>query len=807
MQKDALLSLEWNQVLNWVADQARSFPAREALLGLMESENWAPTSEIAKGLQAETAEAFNLLEREGLWAPLDELTDPSESTQRLRRGAVLEVVELGSILRWARAVDAWSLVPREEIRGERFLKTLDELPDVSAILRALRRVLSEDGEISETASPRLGQLFSEIRSLQREIRIVLDQMVKTYSTQGVLQENFTDVRDGRYVIPVKISHQNDIDGIIYEASASRQTVFVEPREVAHLNNRLRQRQNDLTQEIFKVLEATSRELMPFADAVDLSVELLTRWDSTAAKARWGDLVSARPITLSDARRFEIKSTAHPLLWLSLSPQQIIKNDIVFGEPERALLLTGPNTGGKTVFLKTLGIAALCARTGLPIPAIGQPEVPFFDQVFVDLGDSQSIEAHLSSFSGHVAKFREILEDLTPRSLVLLDELNSATDPEEGAALGRAFLETLMKAETMIVSTTHDPHLKALAATDPRILNASMAFDEKARTPTYAILIGVLGRSRALETAERLGIPKEVIALARSYLSQEHREFEGTLSSLEQEIATARQARIDAEASLKEAKKLEEKWSLRIEERVSDLLENAQKRLRKVVDSAQDEARATILRLEEARSRKDVMDERASLHQTLDRAGSEILGALSDDGSELSQLLKPAKNDQPKAEIPEALAPLKPGDWVRVPKWKSTGQIVAILGSQFKIALGAIQMTLGPNEIQRLEPGEKRVNHGPRNSTGLRPSSGYEESESSKLDVRGVRFEEAMFQIEKFVDHSYRSTGRAQITIVHGLGTGALREGTRKFLKRLPYVKTFGDGAQGGPGATDVEFDR
>jgi DNA mismatch repair protein MutS2 len=364
-----------------------------------------------------------------------ELGDPSEVIERLTRGSVMEVSELALLRRWLYAIDSWTQVPREEIRGELFKKALTRLPEPLRAIQILERVLTPEGELSERASPRLASLYQEIRSLRREISIVLDQMVKTLSTKGVLQENFTDVRDGRYVLPVKISNQGDVDGIIYEASASRQTVFVEPREVAPLNNRLRQRQNELVQEIYVVLDDTSKKLRPFSGEIDIGVSILSHWDAVQARARFGLHYGGKPIHVTRERFFLMRQTAHPLLWWSLKPEEIIRNEIDFGDPVRTLLLTGPNTGGKTVLLKTLGLAGVCARTGYPFPGTDHPTVPFFDSFFADLGDPQSIEQHLSSFSGHILRFKEILSGLTDQSLILVDELNSATDPEEGAAIG------------------------------------------------------------------------------------------------------------------------------------------------------------------------------------------------------------------------------------------------------------------------------------------------------------------------------------------------------------------------------------
>jgi DNA mismatch repair protein MutS2 len=794
--------LEWDKLLILAQKEARTEPGKALLSALENSTRWASDLASAKLLQLETQEITLLLDRDALWGPLSDLVDPEKTLERLAKGSVLETEELATIRRWLYAVDTWIQTPRDEIRGERFKKTLTHLPDPFNVLRILDSVLTPDGELSEKASPKLGSLYSEIRSLRREIDQILDQLQKNFSQKGVLQENYTDVRDGRYVLPVKISHQNEIDGIIYEASASRQTVFIEPREVAALNNRLRQRQNELLQETFRILQETSQKIHPFVPEISLSVEALSYWDAVQAKARLGRHYAGKSIEVVENRYFSLKQTAHPLLWWSLEPATIIRNEIEFGNPAKTLLITGPNTGGKTVLLKTLGLAGVCARTGFPFPATDHPQVPFFDHFFADLGDPQSIEHHLSSFSGHVLRFKEILELLTDRSLILIDELNSATDPEEGAALGRAVLETIMSKNAMIVTTTHDPHLKALAVSDSRILNSSMAFDESARTPTYRMVVGVPGRSRALETADRLGIPQEVIQLAKNYLSKEHIEFESTLAKLDHDVQEAARARREAVALREEAERMKREWTERTESSVNDMMDRTRQKLRRILEQAQDEVRSSVKKLDEMRSRKEIDSTRSTLNQAFTVAASKIESALEQEAPEIANIL-PKKS---KANLPTEVhaSQIQAGMTVKIPKWKNSGTVLEVSGNKVKVAMGTLQMTLGMNEVEPVASSKPA-------QVQLRVASSYTSSSepASRLDLRGERFEVAMASLEQYLDETYRTGSMAEVTIVHGLGTGALREGTLHLLRKLPYVKTFRDGGtgHGGTGATIVEFDR
>lgn len=795
-------ALEWKKFLELASEEACTERGKASLASMEDPLQWAPDIATARLLQQETYEASLLLDREGLWGPLTGLMDPATALDRLSRGAVLDLPELVLIRKWLYALDSWVQTPREEIRAEElFRKSLERLPYPDAPIRVLDRILTPEGELSERASPLLATLHAEVRSLKREISASLDQILRSLSQKGVLQDEYTDIRDGRYVLPVKISNQNEVEGTLYEASASRQTVFIEPKEIASLNNRLRQKHNELIQETYRVLAETTKGLKPYSDEIALSAEILSHWDAVQARARIGRRYGGKPITVTEEREFRLDQTAHPLLFWSLPPESIVRNEIEFNPPALVLLLTGPNTGGKTVFLKTLGLAGICARTGFPFPATEHPVVPFFTSFFADLGDPQSIERHLSSFSGHILRFKEILENLSKESLVLIDELNSATDPEEGAALGRAFLETLMARGAMTVATTHDPHLKVLAVSEPKILNASMEFDESARTPTYRIVLGVPGRSRALETAERLGLPAEVISLARNYLSREHTQIESLLAQMESDTHETTRARKEAVAIREEAERMRKEWLERTEASTQEMLDKARQRLRRVVEQAQDEVRSTVRRLEEVRTRSEVEKSRARLSEAESIAKSQLESAMQEEAPEITEALSRNK-EAGKPRESEMPGELRAGMIVRVPKWKSTGTVLELSGNKAKVALGAMQVTLSTSEIfPTLGKGQKQP------SKPSKVSVQRAESESRSLDLRGFRYDDAMSELERFLDVSFR-TGAPEVTIIHGLGTGALREGTRKLLARTPYIRAFRDGGpgQGGGGATIVEFE-
>lgn len=804
---NSLGSLDWEKLLEYATEQARTEPGFERLEALFDPANWARDPASAQMLQAETQEAIGLLDREALWGPLSDLASPTEMLESLAKGSVLAPPQLSHLRRWLYAIDAWVGTDKDTIPGELFRKAVTAMAfliDPREPLKTLDRILTPEGELSENASTKLAAIHQEIRELKKTITSQMERIVQKYSAAGALQDTVSDVQDGRYVIPVKVHEQSEVDGIIFGTSSSRQTVFIEPAEISPMNNRLRTKQNELAQEAWEILDRVSRQIRPYSDRIESAVNILADWDATAAKARLSRLYEGKTLMVGESAQFILRGSANPLLWWSMSADLIARNDIEWGEPVRTLLLTGPNTGGKTVLLKMLGLAGVCARTGFAFPGEEGQLVPFFDAFFVDVGDSQSIEAHLSSFSGHIERFKNILNRVTSQSLVLLDELNSATDPTEGAALGRAFLETVMARGALIVGTTHDPQLKALALDDERILNASMAFDEESKSPSYRLLFGVPGRSRALETAERLGMPAEVLKLARSYLTSEHGKFESVLARLERDANELEGARREANRLRDDAERLKREWTDRTEKSVGELLERTRGKLRQILDVAQDEVRAKVKKLEEARSRKEIDSTRGTLNEAFSDAADRIESALREEAPEIAGALAAAKPARDSAKD------FRAGEVVRVPKYKNLAQVLAVSGAKVRIQLGALQMTVTLDEIEKANELETKAAGATKPKPGAKRTNLIDRPDApeEKLDLRGKRFDEAMSELEAYLDVAYRSGARGIVTIVHGVGTGAIRDGTRALLKKLPYIKDYRDGGAGGggAGATIVEFE-
>ena len=805
--REALSTLEFDRILELASENTLSEVGFDFLNALADPAEWAATADIATQLQQETFELLHLVDRDPLWSGLRDLASPFENLEALGKGAVLNLESLGMLRGWLSTIDAWAEFPLDVISSENLRKAIQSMPSVRDPLREMDRVITPTGEIVEKATPRLARVSSEIRELKKQIAVRMESVLKDYGEKGILQETFSDVHDGRYVLPVKASQQSQIEGMITSRSASRQTVFIEPAEVAQMNNSLRQKEHEREDEIFQILEKLCGLLRPFTPEIVTAVETLGYWDHVRAKAVIANTYGGKKVLLNREGKIRLHQTAHPLLWWAMDPLDIIRNDIDFGPPTRTILLTGPNTGGKTVFLKTLGLAGIFAKCGFLFPGTEAQTVPFFSSVFVDLGDPQSIEEHLSSFSGHIARFRHILEEVNPDSLVLLDELNSATDPSEGAALGRAFLETVMNRGALVVATTHDPQLKAAATEDKRILNASMAFDEAARSPTYRLRFGVVGRSRALETAERLGLPAEVLTLARKFLSDEHLRLESVLTRLERDSDSAQILKREAQKLKDEAEQLKKEWTETQKKNLSDIYEKMRAKMRGVLEAAQDDVRAHVRALSETKSHRALDAERGALNESFKNSLARLDNVLEEEAPELARDLELTR------EKPAVAAQYSIGDVVRVPKWKSVGKILAIDGETLKLQLGLIQVSLNKSEVDSTSTAEKETfalqKRSEKNKSERKSLlASLAENVPEQIDLRGKRHDEAMSELEAYLDQAARSE-RAQVTIVHGLGTGALRESTRKLLKRLPYVKSISDGGlgMGGAGATKVEFER
>ncbi|MEK6704454.1 MAG: Smr/MutS family protein [Bdellovibrionota bacterium] len=531
------------------------------------------------------------------------------------------------------------------------------------------------------------------------------------------------------------------------------------------------------------LSNASKSLQPFAMDINSGIKVLTYWDAAQSRARAGLRYSGKSIAITADRKFMLKQSAHPLLWQTLADNlSPVRNDIEFGEPSNALIITGPNAGGKTVLLKTLGLAGICARTGFPFPATDQPIIPFFDSILVEL--------QILNFSSYVLSLKNILDQATSNSLVLIDTLNIATDPDEGAAICRAFLEAIITKGALIVCTTHDPQLKILSTTNQAITTASMAFDEKSNLPSFKLITGIPGSSQTLKTAKRLGLQQNVLDSASGYISNKHQDFENMLSKFESNLRESAITHREAIKLREEAERMHNEWSEKTSQSVDGLLSKVRQKLKRITEQAQDEITAHMKQLNTMKTQRNLADGKTRVHKILQESLKNVEKSPLEEAPDLAEAL-------PQQTKPHEI---QAGQTVRIGKWKTSGTVIKLLDGKAQLSVGSLQVVLPFNEIEPLLESKQKS----KGSITIEKSS---TTQPTELDIRGLRYDDAMAAAEKYLDRASRSDTLTQVTIIHGLGTGALREGLRKLLEGLPYVKSSRDAGygSGGAGATIVEL--
>ena len=741
--------------------------------------------------QRETSEARRLLSlRPGL--SLASARDVRELARQAAKGHVLqpsELLEVADTLQLARQVRGLLGGLRQQLP---VLGALAErIADFAPLLQEIGRCLDRSGQVTDDASPVLGELRREVRRAHDRLVAHLERIVSSQTGRQALQEPLVTMREGRYVLPVRAEMRHMLPGIVHDVSASGATVFVEPLEVVEEANRWRELQLEEQREVERVLRRLSGLVGERAAAIRRAVEALARLDVALAKARLGEELRCplplegpdQPWLLPEPSRLRLVQARHPLL-----KGNVVPISLWLGPDEgfTVLLITGPNTGGKTVALKTAGLLCLMAQAGLPVPAEEGSALPVFDGIYADIGDEQSIEQSLSTFSSHMRNIVDILHRATARSLVLLDELGAGTDPTEGAALARALLLHLLARGCLTVATTHHGELKALAHDTPGMMNASVEFDPDTLAPTYHLRIGVPGQSNALHIAQRLGLPDDILEEARRALSPGHLEVEKLLLDLQQERQRAAAERRALEEARRQAEALRDELERRLaalerERRLS--LERARQRLEEELARARrrlHQAEKAVERAERsARGRRSLEQARRLLQQV---AGQE-------------QAL--AEEARPPA-LP--LGQVRPGDRVWLRGVSEPGEVLAGPDEEgeLEVRLGSLRARVPLAEVARAE--RPATAPGPSASVPPPPAQARDQ-----IEVRGMTLDEALPLVEEHLDAAFRA-GLRHVRIVHGKGSGTLRRAVRELLSSHPLVKFYrpAEPREGGEGVTVVE---
>ena len=788
------ISLELDKILKMLSDTASSTDAKEMALEIKPLTDYFEVLELLDKTEA----AYILIAKFG--APsFGGLQNINNALSRASAGGSLsagELLKIATTLKIIRGITVW----HEKCSG---LETaLDDLfnslyPNKYLEEKISNAIISET-EISDNASPELKEIRRKKRHYENKIREQLDHMIHSSHYSKILRDGIITQRNGRFVVPVKAENRGEVAGMVHDTSGSGATVFIEPAAVVEANNEIKVLESREQDEIERILAELSQMAGEFEDTIKISFDSATLLDLHFAKAHLAyKMKASRPILNNDGEIL-LKKARHPLI----DPKKVIPVDISLGLDFDSLVITGANTGGKTVSIKTVGLLTLMAECGLMLPVTDNSRVSVFKNVLADIGDEQSIEQSLSTFSSHMTTIVEILKIADENSLVLIDELGAGTDPIEGAALAVSILENLRQKGTKIASTTHYSELKEYALKTERVENGCCEFDVATLRPTYRLLIGMPGRSNALAIAGRLGISEEITDFAKALISEENTRFEDAVDTLE----TARKALEDDKEKLEEEKMSILRQKQKAEQTLQKAKEQSEKEIEKakrdaerIVENARRAGNSLLLEIEQLK--KELAKQKN--HQEIARKAKAAMGRQLDKMDEISQGL--LESDDGDYTLPR---PLKTGDRVFVKTLGSEAEVISIDEKKniIQVQSGMIKMKASVSDLRLIgskkEPkrqvgGMRTVHTGSSNATA---------SSNSSIDLRGTTVEEAMLDLDKFIDGVLR-TGLNQITIIHGKGTGALRKGIHVYLRKHPNIRTFrvGTFGEGEEGVTIAEL--
>ena len=781
-------ALELDKILDLLAGETSCGDAAALARELVPA---AELSEVRR-LLAETGDAHMLMARFGS-PSFGQMKNVTNALRRAGAGASLslrELLDIAETLRIIRSMTEW----RAHCAGVE--TSLDErfsvlIPNKYLEDRIGMVVLSEE-EVADNASPALSDIRRKMRAASSRVREQLDKMIRSPAYQKLLQDPIVTIRGGRFVVPVKAEHRGGVPGLVHDTSASGATVFVEPMGVVEANNEIKVLQSKEEAEIDRIIAELSAEAGNFADAIIADYQILLELNLIFAKARLAYKMKAGMPEVTDTGRILLHKARHPLI----DPQKVVPIDVELGGAFDTLVITGPNTGGKTVTLKTVGLLTLMTMCGLMPPVGDGSTLSIFRDVQADIGDEQSIEQSLSTFSAHMTNLIRILSEAGEGSLVLMDELGAGTDPVEGAALAIAILERLRDLGARVIATTHYAELKAYAIHTPGVENGSCEFDVATLRPTYRLLIGVPGRSNAFAISERLGMDAQIVNRARELVSGDNRRLEDVVSNLEerrqaleQELADAQAARSAAQAAGRDA----EKQLAELEKRKEQEMEKARAEARRLVERARADAERLMDELDELRKQKNAAAFAAQAQEAKTRLRSRLRS--------VEDSIDPVAEKKRDAYV--LPRPLKAGDEVRLADIDKTGVVLSPPDSSGNVEVQAgIIRTRVPVENLRLITGKKQMGnaspYAPPRTRNV--SSRQVRSAKTDLDLRGLSIEEALLEADQFIDNAVMS-GLETITLIHGKGTGALRTAIQQHLRSHPSIKsyrlgTYGEGENG-----------
>lgn len=786
--------LELDKILELLAEQTYSDSCREKALKI----NPLKDGEKVRAELKKTDDAFTLSAKFGT-PRFRQIKDISFSLKRSKSGSMLsfrELLDVADILRETGMLCDW--YGQCENIDNSLSEYFSELYPIKSLEQRITESIASEEEMSDAASPELASIRKRIVRQGQQIREQLDGMLKNKNTQKFLQENLVTMRDGRYVVPVKSEHKNDVPGLVHDTSATGQTFFIEPMSVVEANNEIRVLKAREQAEIERITRELSEEVGTNADSIANNFRLAQILELYFAKANLGAKMRATTPEIVDEPLVVLNNARHPLL----NQDAAVPISVEIGEKYDCLIITGPNTGGKTVAIKTVGLLTLMAMCGLMIPAGDGSRIGMFDGIYVDIGDEQSIEQSLSTFSSHMTNVVNILERADDRSLVLMDELGSGTDPVEGAALAVSILTTLKGYRSKVLATTHYQEVKMFALETEGVENASCEFDVETLKPTYRLIVGVPGKSNAFAITKRLGMNELVIKQAEELVSTENKRFEQVVDALEKSRQELEQLKESIAISERNARMTEDELKAKLsalEEQKEKELEKARQRAMSIIEETRTRSNMLLNELEELKKAKD----KEALRKGLSEAKGKVSGELNRMHDAANPVVVRVTEDY---VLPR---PLKAGDLVMLADTKKEGSLLTVpnVSGVCYVQVGMMRVKTNQKNLRLIENKKKQD---PQKHIGgsvkKQVTSNMNRRGGMELDIRGMMGDEGVLEVERFID-SAQLGGISQVTIIHGKGTGALRAAVHQCLKTHPSVKSYRLGAygEGEAGVTVVEL--
>lgn len=792
MNEKTLKVLEFDKIINRLSSMATSQLGREVIENLTPSTDIAVVDEMLK----ETDDGVNYIIKRGN-PPMGGLRDIRDSLRRVEVGAVLnqgDLLKICDVLRLCRNLKAHSSEnTRVKEEGNVVFEIIDLLETNRRIEDKISRAIINEEEISDNASPLLSSIRRQIRDRQESIKDKLNGIIKSPHYQKYMQDPIVTIRAGRYVIPVKQEYRSEVQGLVHDSSASGATVYIEPMAVVEANNDIKQLQLKEQAEIERILEDLTNDVSSILPQLKNNMSLLARLDFILAKANFSLKYRGIKPSLNTEGRITIKKGRHPLL----DPEVVVPIDFWVGDKFSSLIITGPNTGGKTVTLKTVGLFTLMAQAGLNIPAADNTEICVFNNIFADIGDEQSIEQSLSTFSSHMTNIVNIVKASDENSLVLLDELGAGTDPTEGAALAIAILEALHQKGSITVATTHYSELKLYAMTSGYTQNASCEFDVETLRPTYRLLIGVPGKSNAFAISKKIGLPDYILENAKNYLTQENIRFEDVLLSIERDRRTAEKERAKAEVYRFEVEKIKNELNgqkRKLEAEKEKIIRQAKEEARRIVLEAKVESEKIIEELKRIEKERQIAEKNKAMEAVKNKLRNKI--------NELDESL--VETLMPRQSYVKPPDNLKPGDSVVIVNLGQKGIVVEPPNNNDEVIVqaGIMKINVHITNLKLLDEQKIEIERIGTGQIGKSKALNI----STEIDLRGFNLDDAIESVDKYLDDA-SITGLKTVTIIHGKGTGVLRAGIQKHLRTNPHVKSFRSGkfGEGEAGVTVVEL--